>query len=114
MTEILCHKCGHDIDGHSDQVDCLDCLDERTDFGLTSSRCMLAPSDIARALLAAEPTDAEVERAAKALFAIEEPDRNAFRWNTPNPSDPNGPFSWHDYWMHAARAALRAAKESRR
>ena len=54
-------------------------------------------------------TDELVEAAAKALFATEEPDRNAWRWDKPNPQDPAGPLAWHGYWLNAARAALEAA-----
>ena len=54
----------------------------------------------------AEFTDDEVEAVAKALFATEEPDRNAWRWSKPCPDDPAGPLAWHDYWLDAARAAL--------
>ena len=54
----------------------------------------------------AEFTDEEVEAVAKALFATEEPDRNAWRWSKPYPDDPAGPLAWHDYWLDAARAAL--------
>ena len=51
-------------------------------------------------------TDEQVERAAKALFSIEEPDRNAFRWNREHPTEG---LAWHGYWLDAARAALTAA-----
>lgn len=50
-----------------------------------------------------------IEAAAKALFAFEEPDRNAWRWDRPNPDDPAGPFAWHDYWTTAAAGAVSAA-----
>ena len=41
---ILCHECGHDIDIHDWENGCPDC-----ELGsLTSSRCILKPSDIAR------------------------------------------------------------------
>lgn len=50
-----------------------------------------------------------IEATAKALFASEEPDRNAWRWDRPNPADPARPFAWHDYWLNAATLALQAA-----
>lgn len=50
-----------------------------------------------------------IEAAAKALFTLEEPDFNAWRWNKPNPNDPKGPFAWHDYWTNAAAGAVHAA-----
>ncbi|GAA2180941.1 hypothetical protein GCM10009785_13810 [Brooklawnia cerclae] len=56
--------------------------------------------------------DLVLESVAKALFAIEEPHRNAFRWDRPNPLDPAGPLAWHDYWLDAARVALTAAHEA--
>lgn len=41
---ILCRRCGHDIDYHDWENGCPDC-----ELGsLTSSRCILKPSDIAR------------------------------------------------------------------
>lgn len=51
-------------------------------------------------------TDAQIEAAAKALFAIEEPDQNAWRWDR---EQPGAGLAWHDYWLNAARAALTAA-----
>lgn len=51
----------------------------------------------------------QIEAAAKALFASEEPDRNSWRWDQPNPNTPDNPFAWHDYWLNAARIAIEAA-----
>lgn len=50
-----------------------------------------------------------IEAAAKELFALHEPDLNAWRWNRPDPNDPNGPFAWHQYWINAAAVTVNAA-----
>ena len=53
LPPILCPECGHDIDYHTFTEPCWGCFyawngSDKTDF------CKLRPSDIARALLAAE------------------------------------------------------------
>lgn len=94
MTEILCHECGHDIDRH---------IRPRI-TGVSDQRCTrpecacpVAPSDIAHALLSAEPTEAEVEAAAAAIYA--------------ELSGRYGDFNWPG---DAARAALKWAAGARR
>ena len=67
----------------------------------------LTPEKQLRALLG-EGYDAAVEKAARALFASEEPDRSDWRWGRPQPNQPN-PFAWHAYWLDAAKLALGAA-----
>ena len=67
----------------------------------------LTPEKQLRALLG-EGYDAAVEKAARALFASEEPDRNDWRWDRPQPNQPD-PFAWHAYWLDAAKLALGAA-----
>ena len=61
-----------------------------------------------RALLG-DRYDDVIERVARTLFAIEEPDCNDWRWDRPNPGDPSGPIAWHSYWLEAAKSALGAA-----
>lgn len=58
-----------------------------------------------------EPLDltGAIEAGAKALFALHEPDMNAWRWDKPNPNGPDGPFAWHDYWTKAAAVTIQAA-----
>lgn len=67
----------------------------------------LTPEKQLRALLG-DGYDAAIEKAARALFASEEPDRNDWRWDRPQPNQPN-PFAWHAYWLDAAKLALGAA-----
>ena len=67
----------------------------------------MTPEEQLRVLLG-DGYDAAVEKAARALFASEEPDRNDWRWDRPQPNRPN-PFAWHAYWLNAAKLALGAA-----
>lgn len=57
--EILCPGCGHDIDSHG--------ILYGSPCVIRPCTCFKQPSDIARALLAAPPSDAEVEAAARSL-----------------------------------------------
>ena len=96
MIEILCHECRHDIDYHALSFP-RGCEDGE------GCRCSLVPSDIARALLTAEPTEAGVEAAAQELHHF------------------HGINAWHiltepsrDKWREKTRAILRAARQARR
>lgn len=62
---ILCPQCDHDIDAHDDGLS-QRCYPE----GVSYCPCTLAPSDIAYELLTTEPTEAEVEAAARAIWSV--------------------------------------------
>lgn len=68
MKKINCPECGHSIDSTYAYFDEQGLQEWNCDGG--DCDCHLAPSDIARALLTAEPTEAEVEAAAKAAEAL--------------------------------------------
>lgn len=95
MTDnlTLCPECHHSTNRHSYEFDF-----ERYYCGGTYSECncRLSPSDIVDALLAAEPTDAEVRAASEALES--ELADVGLTWTAAR---------------HAALAALRAAREAR-
>lgn len=92
-TPILCPDCGHDIDCHALHEPCSDCW-QTAAFDGAVDPCQQQPSDIARALLAAEPTDAKVAAAARAVW-------ESIPGITPRAAE------------KAALAALRAAREPR-
>lgn len=90
MTAILCPECGHDIDYHELDKPCWV-------FYLAGyCDCDLDPSDIARALLTAEPTEAMLDAASEALES--ELADVGLTWTAAR---------------HAARAAIRAAREAK-
>lgn len=64
---ILCPDCGHSINAHEFEFDF-----EQYFCGGTygDCECHLSPSGVARALLVAEPTDAEVDAAAEAVLDV--------------------------------------------
>lgn len=97
---ILCPDCGHDINLHVFEFDF-----ERYFCGGTygDCECRLGPSDIARALLTAEPTEAEVEAMADFLY----PRPFLFVMHGQTPEEAASARLDH------ARAALQAAREAR-
>ncbi|SKF61471.1 Uncharacterised protein [Mycobacteroides abscessus subsp. abscessus] len=98
MIEIPCPepKCGHDIDYHFEGG--CEFLHEVNEY----CACDFAPSDIAHALLTAEPTEAEVRAASEALHADNCPEDDEHRGCTCGD------------WDREALIALRAATEARR
>lgn len=61
MSDILCPQCGHSINSTYAYFDESGLQEWNCDGG--DCDCHLAPSDIASALLTAEPTEAEVDAA---------------------------------------------------
>ena len=96
MTE--CPECHHDIDRHEFDEPCWECFYvwDGSDGPNETHFCKLRPSDIARALLAAEPTEAMLDAAADAINAVD-----------------IGQMSHRDIRLAFARAALKAAREAR-
>lgn len=104
MTAIKCPECGHGIDEHSDMTAHVGrrCRVE-AEWGGPLCGCDLRPSDIARALLTAEPTEAEVE--AMADYLSPRPFLFVMHGQTPEEAA--------SARLDHARAALRAAREAR-
>lgn len=92
-TPTRCPECHHDINWHGYEFDF-----DRYMCGGTygDCNCDLSPSDIARALLTAEPTEAMLDAASEALES--ELADVGLTWTAAR---------------HAARAAIRAAREAR-
>lgn len=105
MSYINCPECGHDIDGHERYEGILG----RTCYvynpaGFPDCTCKLTPSDIARALLAAEPADTQIEAAAQSLY-----DCNSHNWLAWDDQPIEVRVRYHDL----ARAVLKAARDAR-
>lgn len=72
---ILCPDCGHNIDAHHEDGEAIIdacwepeyAYDSEGDSVECLCNCRMKPSDIARALLTAEPTDNEVDAASYAM-----------------------------------------------
>ena len=94
MSDINCPGCGHHIDEHDWEG---------------RGACYQAPSDIARALLTAEPTEAEVEAAERARYEAKARPRGSVHL-----SDDDWATLRSTTETEAMRAALRAAAKARR
>lgn len=93
-----CPSCGHDIDQHGPMDGCFW-------WELNEPKCLcdMRPSSIARVLLTAEPTEAEVEAAAEAITDVLMDDgHNGLECRIERPLDYTA--------ASAARVALRAAR----
>lgn len=102
---ILCHRCGHDIDIHDWENGCPDC-----ELGsLTSSRCILKPSDIAHARLTAEPTEVEVK---DSMLAIHR--ELASVWMTVVNALDGDQVQYEALLRGISKASFEAVKEARR